>query len=86
MWNHIEFGAGAFSTLFQQIASRNDYGLCLSKKLLSYAAGRSILAEESCAYQNIGDSAVTPDQPISELLSAIVQSPSFQNNLHKEGP
>lgn len=66
--------------LIDFIVKQNDFKRCLTQKLMGYAIGRSITAQDKCAVQAIGDNYVKEDKTFSDLISAIVLSEQFLMN------
>jgi hypothetical protein len=60
------------------LASGQEYPLCVSSKLMTYALGRTMSGEEQCVLADIGAQTVTPDSTLSDLLWAVVTSDVFQ--------
>ncbi|WP_413287655.1 DUF1592 domain-containing protein [Bdellovibrio sp. HCB337] len=62
------------------LAQQNDFKRCLTKKLMTYAIGRSMTTADQCAIQTIGDDFVAQKRTFSDLIAAIVMSEQFLYN------
>ena len=60
------------------LAAGQEYPMCVSSKLMTYALGRTMSGEEHCVLADIGAQTVTPDSTLSDLLWAVVTSDAFQ--------
>ena len=50
---------------------------CVTGHMATFALGREIQENESCEIQRIADQVLGKDQPLSELVAELVQSPLF---------
>uniref|UniRef100_A0A7C2NZH7 DUF1592 domain-containing protein n=1 Tax=Schlesneria paludicola TaxID=360056 RepID=A0A7C2NZH7_9PLAN len=57
---------------------QDQFGRCLSEKLLTYALGRGLEYYDRCTVNGIADSAKTQDYRFSALVTAIVKSEPFR--------
>nr|MCH9681167.1 DUF1588 domain-containing protein [Deltaproteobacteria bacterium] len=60
------------------LASGEAFPTCVTEKLMTYALGRTITAQDHCVVSNIGLEHITPDSSLSDLLWAVVDSDAFQ--------
>lgn len=75
---NISFQGGL--QLVDILTQQNDFKRCLTKKLMTYAIGRSMTATDQCAIQTIGDDFVAQKRTFSDLITAIVLSEQFLYN------
>jgi hypothetical protein len=64
----------------------NEFGSCATRKLLTYALGRTAQAQEQCLLQAIGEQTVTANSHLSDWLWAITTSQAFQSRQTPEEP
>lgn len=64
--------------LAQALAQSEDFQTCVAEKMMTYALGRVMNADEACVLSNIGLDNVTPESSLSDLLWAVVRSDAFQ--------
>jgi hypothetical protein len=67
-------GVVALSAL---LAEGQQYPSCVTEKLMTYALGRTMAAEDECVVSSIGADHVTVDSKLSDLLWAVVTSDAF---------
>lgn len=75
---NISFQGGL--QLVDILTQQNDFKRCLTKKLMTYAIGRSMTSADQCAIQTIGDDFVVQKRTFSDLITAIVLSEQFLYN------
>lgn len=68
------------SNLIDVILSQDDFKTCLSKKLMTYAIGRTMTTQDQCSAQAIGQTMVLKNRKFSDLVLAIVLSDQFLFN------
>ncbi len=66
--------------LLNIIKQEDNFKRCLTKKLMTYALGRSLTSADSCALSKIGVGAVQPDKSFVDLIVAIVLTEQFRMN------
>lgn len=64
--------------LVRLLEGGNAYSSCVTKRLMTYALGRSVGGAEQCVVQQLAARAVTPSSKLSDLLWAVVTSAPFQ--------
>jgi hypothetical protein len=64
------------------IVDNKDFGKCVSRKMLSYAAGRSVasVSDDRCMYEEIAHVSTDRNSEFSDLILAIVTSDAFLRN------
>ncbi len=63
--------------LAEQLATTDQYPSCVTEKVMTYALGRTVAADEECVVSAIGSANVTADSTVSDLLWAVVRSDAF---------
>jgi len=66
--------------LLNILRQEKDFKKCITKKLMTYALGRTIASTDQCALSVIGDSAVQPEKSFLDLVVSIVLSEQFRMN------
>ena len=62
------------------LAQGDAFPRCLSDRMMTYAIGRTMGADDTCAVAQIGAEAVTPaDATLSDLLWSVVTSSAFRS-------
>jgi hypothetical protein len=69
----------------RRLESTDEFRTCISRKLVTFALGRTPTADEQCVLSQMG-ATVTPDSTLSDLLWAVVASPAFRNEVIEGGP
>lgn len=64
--------------MIQIIRQSPSYPTCASEKLLTYALGRGLSAEEKCTVEKMGQMVVRRDTKFSDLVKAVVKSDHFR--------
>ena len=59
------------------LAAGDDYPICVTSKMMTYALGRVVDDADACAVEDIAATNVTVDTTMSDLLWAIVTSDAF---------
>ena len=73
----------SFSThkeLLDIFGQQNEFKRCITRKLLTYAVGRTLNTADRCAVNTIGEYAVQADKTFLDLVSSIVVSDQFRFN------
>jgi len=65
--------------MVHHLESSDEFRICIAEKLVTYALGRTVTDKEHCPLSIIGESTVTPDGKLSDLLWAVVSSHAFQH-------
>lgn len=67
------------------ISGSSDFTNCLTRKLLTYALGRALSSRDKCVVDDIVKHVEAHDHRFSELLVAVVTSPTFRFAGHPTG-
>lgn len=71
---------GDSTGLLEIIREENNFKRCITKKLMTYAVGRSLTAADQCAVNQIGDKTIIENKSFIDLVLAIVVSEQFRMN------
>lgn len=63
--------------LADALAQGDDYGRCITRKLMTYSLGRTVTPDDACTVDSIASDHVDPDAAFSDLLWAVVTSDAF---------
>lgn len=67
------------------LATGDEYPTCVTRKVMTYALGRTIAGKDQCIVSAIAEETVTPESTLSDLLWAVVTSDAFLTEEIKEG-
>ena len=59
------------------LATGDEYPICVTSKVMTYALGRVMDDADACAVEDIATTNVTLDATLSDLLWAVVTSDAF---------
>lgn len=66
--------------LLDIIRQEKDFKKCITKKLMTYALGRTTTSADDCAISTIAESDIQPDRSFLNLVVSIVLSEQFRTN------
>lgn len=65
--------------LAEVLAHSEELPACVTTKVMTYALGRTVGADDTCVVEAIGEATVNPDATFSDLLWAVVTSDAFRS-------
>ena len=63
----------------------DSFGTCVSEKMMTFALGRAMGADDTCRLEDIASRAATPEASIDDFLWTIVTSDAFMTEVASEG-
>lgn len=66
-------------------ALEDDFGPCISQKMMTFAIGRAMDSDDACRLDDVASRAVTPDASFDTFLWTIVTSDAFLTEVAAEG-
>lgn len=64
--------------MIDHIAAEDDFPVCITKKVVSYAVGRAMTGDDQCGLQLLADEHVQKDGKFSDLILGVILSDFFR--------
>lgn len=66
--------------LINFISQQQEFKTCVMKKMMTYAIGRSMTAQDQCSLEHLGNENIVAGKTFTDLVMGIVMSPQFHTN------